>query len=69
MNDFVSLKVEGMSCSHCENSIKKMFETMNGVNFINIDLNTKKVLVDFDCEKISSQMIKDKIEDLGYSVK
>lgn len=62
------LDVEGMSCSHCENSVKKSIGELDGVQTVNVDLNTKKVLVEFDSDKVSIETIKDVIEDLGYDV-
>jgi len=62
------LNVEGMSCSHCENSVKKSVAALNGVENVTVDLKTKKVTVEFDSDKVSVSSIKDVIEDLGYDV-
>ncbi|MCX7923064.1 MAG: copper chaperone CopZ [Clostridia bacterium] len=64
-----SLNVEGMSCSHCESSIKKAVGALNGVESVIVDLKTKKVSVDFDSDKVSVDTIKDTIEDQGFDVK
>ena len=64
-----SLKVEGMSCSHCENAVKKSVGALNGVEGVMVDLGSKKVSVEYDSEKVSLQTIKDTIEDQGYDVK
>jgi copper chaperone len=64
-----SLNVDGMSCSHCENSIKKSVGALNGVSNVTVDLKAKKVSVEYDPEKISIQIVKDTIEDQGYDVK
>lgn len=64
-----SLNVEGMSCSHCENAVKKNVGALNGVSSVAVDLQNKKVMVDFDPEKVSIETIKDTIEDQGYTVK
>ena len=61
--------VEGMSCSHCENSIKKSVAALNGVINVIVDLNFKKVSVEYDPEKVEIQTIKVTIEDQGYEVK
>jgi copper chaperone len=63
-----TLSVQGMSCSHCEASIKKAVGALNGVDKVTVDLNGKKVTVDYDQEKVSLQSIKDAIEDQGYDV-
>lgn len=63
-----TLNVEGMSCSHCENSVKKAVGALNGVKGVEVDLNAKKVTIEFDPEKVNVKAIKDTIEDQGYDV-
>lgn len=63
-----TLNVEGMSCSHCENSIKKSVGALNGVDKVEVDLKGKKVTIEFDPEKVNVVTIKDTIEDQGYDV-
>ena len=63
------LNVEGMSCSHCENSIKKAVGSLNGVGNVIVDLGGKKVTVEFDPKKVGIDIIKDTIEDQGYDIK
>ena len=59
------LNVEGMSCSHCENSVRKSVGMLNGVDNVEVDLKGKRVTVEYDGEKVSLQTIKDTIEDQG----
>ena len=63
------LNVEGMSCSHCENSIKKAVGSLIGVGNVIVDLRSKKVTIEFDPEKVNVDIIKDTIEDQGYDIK
>ncbi|MCX7710816.1 MAG: copper chaperone CopZ [Clostridia bacterium] len=63
------LTVEGMSCSHCENAIKKAVGELNGVDSVKVDLNSKKVSVEYDAERVELKTIRDTIEDQGYDVK
>ena len=67
--EHVALVVEEMSCSHCENAIKNAVGALNGVDNVIVDLNSKKVIVEFDEEKVSVDIIKGIIEDQGYSVR
>ena len=64
-----TLNVEGMSCSHCENSVKKAVGELDGVGSVAVDLKGKKVTIEFNPEKVSVETIKDTIEDQGYDVK
>lgn len=63
-----NLTVEGMSCGHCASSIKNSVGALNGVGQINVDLRSKKVVVEYDPQKVNTQTIKDTIEDQGYRV-
>ncbi len=67
-NEVKTFNVEGMSCSHCENSVKKAVGALNGVGNVTVDLKTKKVTIEFDPAKVNVDMIKDAIEDQGYDV-
>lgn len=62
----VTLKVEGMSCGHCVNSIEGTIKNL-GVSG-EVDLNTGSVTVEYDDSKISLDAIKEAIEDQGYDV-
>ena len=62
----VVLNVNGMSCGHCESSVKKGLSELNGVKEVLVDLAGKTVSVEF--ENISIDEIKNTIEDLGYDV-
>lgn len=64
-----TLNVEGMSCSHCENAVKKSVGALNGVDSVTVDLKGKKVTVEYDSEKVTLETIKETIEDQGYDVK
>lgn len=63
------INVEGMSCSHCENTVKKSVGALNGVDNVAVDLGAKKVMVEYDPDKVNLDTIKGTIEDQGYDVK
>lgn len=69
MIDNIIFTVPDMSCSHCENSIKKAVGTLNGVENVIVDLASKKVSVEFEPTKVSAETIRNSIEDQGYEVK
>ncbi len=69
MIDNIIFTVPDMSCSHCENSIKKAVGTLNGVENVIVDLASKKVSVEFEPAKVSAETIRNSIEDQGYEVK
>ena len=63
-----TLNVTGMSCSHCENAVKKSVGALSGVNNVIVDLKGNTVTVDFDSDKVKIELIKETIEDQGYDV-
>jgi copper chaperone len=64
----VVLSVEGMSCSHCENRVKKALSELPGVSEVTVSLAEKIVSVAFDPAAVTEQTLKETIEDQGYDV-
>ncbi len=64
----IVLNVEGMSCSHCENAVKKAVSALDGVKTVDVDLEAKTVTVEFDPSKVTIDKIKVEITDQGYDV-
>ncbi|NRF94288.1 heavy-metal-associated domain-containing protein [Paenibacillus frigoriresistens] len=62
----IILKVEGMSCNHCVNSVEKAMRELGAEGKVN--LANKEVEVQFDETKLSVGAIKDAIEEQGYDV-
>jgi len=60
------LKVEGMSCGHCEKAVKNAIGALEGVSAVSVDLSTKKVEV--EGQNLTDTLIKDAVEDAGYEV-
>lgn len=64
-----SIPVGGMFCDQCVQSIKNAVGSLNGISELNINLEHKRVYVEFDPEKIELDTIKGKIEDQGFEIK
>lgn len=64
----IILKVEGMSCPHCENAVKGAVGALDGVDKVTVSLKDKTVEVDYDPGRVSLEQIKAEIEDQGYDV-
>ncbi|MCR8657043.1 copper ion binding protein [Paenibacillus endoradicis] len=62
----VVLKVDGMSCGHCVNSVEKALQSIGAEG--TVDLASKKVTVKFDEAKVNTKAIVEAIEDQGYDV-
>lgn len=61
------LNVEGMSCSHCENAVKKAVGAISGVTAVDVDLKGKTVTVTHE-QSVTLDQIKAEIEEQGYDV-
>ena len=64
----VTLNVSGMSCGHCVNAVEGNVAKLAGVESVKVHLETGKVDVAFDKEKVSLEKIKETIDDQGYDV-
>jgi copper chaperone len=64
----IILNVEGMSCEHCVNRIKKAVGALDGVSDVAVDLAGKKAEVEYDPALAGADAVKAAIEDAGYDV-
>lgn len=62
----ITLKVEGMSCSHCVNAVEGAVGKLGASAKVN--LAGKSVAIEYDEAKVSVPEIKEAIEDQGYDV-
>jgi copper chaperone len=68
MMETKTIQVEGMSCQHCVNGIKKAVGELKGINKVEVDLPGKKVTVELDPQMITLDTVKATIADQGYDV-
>ena len=64
----LTLKVEGMSCGHCVNSIESSVKEINGVEQVKVQLAEGTVEVTIDSSAVTLKDIVAVIEDQGYDV-
>ncbi|PZX03996.1 copper chaperone [Psychrobacillus insolitus] len=64
----VLLNVSGMSCGHCVSAVEGSVGKLNGVNQVKVHLESGKVDVAFNQEKVTLEEIKEAIDDQGYDV-
>lgn len=63
----IIIKVEGMKCSGCENRIEKSLLNLDGIEKVNA--NYEKGIVEVTLkEQINSNILKERLEILGFSV-
>ncbi|AKB81945.1 mercury ion binding protein [Methanosarcina barkeri 3] len=61
-----TVKVEGMSCMHCQLRVKKAVEAVEGVQRADVNLQTKQVTIDFEEGKENLEKVKATIRETGY---
>lgn len=61
------LKVKGMSCQHCVMSVKKALSQLEGVQSVEVDLQTGEVRFE-NTKGVASNRIEKAITDAGYEV-
>ena len=62
------IKVEGMMCSGCENRVQNALKTIEGVEKVVANHVDGTVTVTLN-KDIDEKVIKDKTDDIGYSIK
>jgi copper chaperone len=62
----VTLKVEGMSCGHCVNSVEGALTKAGATG--KVDLANKSVFIEYDEAKLTLKALEEAIEDQGYDV-
>ncbi|WP_369798989.1 heavy-metal-associated domain-containing protein [Methanosarcina sp. WWM596] len=61
-----TIKVEGMSCGHCVMRVKKAIEGLEGVKKVDVSLENKQAVVEFDEGKTDVKKIKAVVQENGY---
>ncbi|MGJ9459318.1 copper chaperone CopZ [Oceanobacillus sp. CF4.6] len=63
-----TLNVQGMTCGHCKMSVEGALNELNGVTNTEVDLATGKVDVTYDEDKVTSEAMREAVEEQGYDV-
>jgi copper chaperone len=62
------LKVEGMTCQHCLQTVTETVGKMTGVEKVDVSLEHKEVTVDFDESQTQTEQISAQIIEAGFEV-
>lgn len=63
-NEQLTYLVKGMSCGHCEASVKKEVGALAGVSDVDVNLREKRVRV--SGEQLNDEAIRGAIDEAGY---
>ncbi len=61
------IRVDGLACPYCAYGIEKKFNKINGVKFINMDLDKGVVTVKAQDVKLEEPQLKKLFEDSGFT--
>jgi len=64
----IILNVEGMSCAHCERSVKNAVGELEGVENVIVDLPGKTVAIEYDSDNLTFENFKAAIEEEDFNV-
>jgi copper chaperone len=62
------IKIEGMTCMGCVNSVKIVLEKISGVDNVDVSLEQAQATIQYDAETTSVDQFKQAIEDAGFDV-
>lgn len=64
----MTLEVNGMTCEHCQKTVKDTVENLEGVHGAEVHLDSGKVNVVYDEAYVGKNLIKESIHTQGYEV-
>jgi len=62
----IIIKISGMSCQHCVQSIENALQQSDGVDKVLVDLNEEKAYIEYDPSIINVDNLLQVIKDTGY---
>lgn len=65
-DQFAVIRIEGMHCHKCEQSIQKLLMNHPGVHEVEVDFNSGQASVLFDRGAVSIKQLMDSVNDAGY---
>ncbi len=63
----IELKVQGMTCQHCVNTVQRAVSSLEGISKVEVSLDSGTVRVSME-KDVPLDIIKRSIEEWGYKV-
>ena len=63
-----TLAVQGMSCSHCEQTVEKGLRELPGIKRVKADHKQNRVEIFYSGGPLDVEVVRKKIVELGYEV-
>jgi copper chaperone len=64
----LTLRVEGMSCGHCEITVQDAVRKLPGIKKVKASRRKKELVTDYDPAVVSPEQIAAAVKSTGYSV-
>ncbi|MBR7554696.1 copper chaperone CopZ [Allobacillus sp. GCM10007491] len=64
----ITLKVTGMTCGHCKQSVNDALSNLEGVRSVEVNLDSGNVDVAYEDSLVSKQQLIEAVEGQGYDV-
>lgn len=61
-----SFKIEGMTCAACVRAVERAVKKVDGIDEVNVNLATEKMIVKYDEDKLSESKIVETVVKSGY---
>ncbi len=68
-HDKLQVKIGGMHCSFCAQTIERAVGRMDGVDQVSVSLAHEEALVSFDPSRVTGLRVRDTLRDIGYTVR
>lgn len=65
----LQLKIGGMACSFCTETIRQAYSRMAGVQEVHVSLSHEEALVRYDPRLVTPTALQDTLRNLGYTVR
>ena len=62
------VKIRGMTCMGCVNSVKNVLETISGVGSTDVSMEQAQATIQYDPAAINTNQLKDAIKEAGFEV-
>jgi len=61
-----TIRVDGMKCAKCSGSVEKALKATEGVEKVEVSLDRKEVVVDYDDAKVTEAKLREVINSTGF---
>ncbi|MEQ8525220.1 heavy-metal-associated domain-containing protein [Gracilimonas sp.] len=63
-----TLNISGMGCSGCANSVESALNSLEGVEFVSVQLDQETAEVSFDDSRVQPADLEKAIDEAGYKM-